>query len=307
MDRIKTRDECPICFQNKYNVLLSENTNQGFLKKYLNWRFPKFNTDNYFLCIIVECKNCKLIFHKNYLNDYHFNKYPKLTDSNFHKYKKFLKKKKDKRIYGIYKKNINLIFNILGKNINANILDFGSGWGDWIKSSNSFGFNTYGAEIDTFKLKYLNKNKLTLIDFDKIDPNLKFDFINTEQVFEHLENPVYFIKKFSKILKHNGLVRISVPNGIKVKKNLNNNDNWLEKRKGNRNSLNPVWLFEHINCFRPETIIYMMEINGFKHFKLPFYKFLTFQFGKVSFLRLFYDAIHHSFLLRKTNLYFIKN
>ena len=89
-------------------------------------------------------------------------------------------------------------------------------------------------------------------------------------------------------------------------KNIKYNYNWLVKNKSSYNSLNPIWLFEHINCYTPKSIIYMMENNGFRQIKLSFFKYLFINFYNTSIIKLFYDALNHSLLYRKTNLYFRK-
>lgn len=301
------RKECPICKNNNYTILFKKPTNSNVLKKYFKWRLPKLKSEEFiFECTIVECKNCSLIYHVNYLNQNQKDKIYGTEDSNLTKYKKLKRKKNTKKIKNIYNRNLNIAFHLLNKNKNIKVLDFGSGWGEWAVFSNEYGFETFGCEIDDFKIKYSNKNNLKLLDIDNIKEK-SINFINTEQVFEHLEDPIKYIKLFEKIVTNNGVVRISVPNGIKIKKNIKYNYNWLVKNKSSNNSLNPIWLFEHINCYTPKSIIYMMENNGFRQIKLSFFKYLFINFNNTSIIKLFYDGLNHSLLYRKTNLYFRKN
>ena len=53
--------------------------------------------------------------------------------------------------------------------------------------------------------------------------NLRFDFINTEQVFEHISEPLETLKELKTLLKPGGIIKISVPTADDINRRLKNN------------------------------------------------------------------------------------
>ena len=131
------------------------------------------------------------------------------------------------------------------------ILDFGMGWGKWCQMAKAFGCESYGTELSEARIEYAIKNNIKVITYDEI-PKYRFDFINTEQVFEHIPDPFETLCHLNRALKPNGLIKISVPNCKNIKTKLEIND-WAAP-KGSKNSLNPVSPLEHINCFTHTSI-----------------------------------------------------
>ncbi len=100
------------------------------------------------------------------------------------------------------------------KNIKRELkfLDFGMDWGRWCLMSKAFGCDVYGTELSESRIKYGQSIGINVIDWDEIS-NFEFDFINTEQVFEHITSPLEILKYLSHSLKQHGLIKISVPDG----------------------------------------------------------------------------------------------
>ena len=118
------------------------------------------------------------------------------------------------------------------------------------------------------EIEYAQKNGINVITWDEI-PEYKFDFVNTEQVFEHIPNPLDTLKYLRDSLKPTGLIKISVPNGKNIKKKLKIGD-WMAP-KGSKNSLNSVSPLEHINCYTRTSLIKMAERAGLVRVRLPLY------------------------------------
>jgi 2-polyprenyl-3-methyl-5-hydroxy-6-metoxy-1,4-benzoquinol methylase len=173
-------------------------------------------------------------------------------------------------------------------------LDFGMGLGDWCCLAQGFGCDVYGTELSQPRIEYAQASGIKVITWEEI-PNYRFDFINTEQVIEHLPKPIETLVHLKRALKPGGMIKISVPNGWDIKKRLRIG-NWTAP-KGSRYSLNPIAPLEHINCFNHEVIVKMASGIGLKlealHFSLiktgfgislrdslkaiakPYYNFLT--------------------------------
>jgi SAM-dependent methyltransferase len=91
-------------------------------------------------------------------------------------------------------------------------------------------------------------------------PQERFDFINAEQVFEHISDPVPTLKHLVSALKPKGIVRINVPNGWDIERRLAKCD-W-DAPKGSRDSLNAIAPLEHINCFNKKALVVLAARAG---------------------------------------------
>ena len=89
-------------------------------------------------------------------------------------------------------------------------LDFGMGWGRWALMAKAFGCESYGTEVSDERIEYARSNGIKVIDWDEI-PEHRFDFINAEQVFEHIPEPLQTLRHLKNALKTDGMIKVSVP------------------------------------------------------------------------------------------------
>jgi SAM-dependent methyltransferase len=134
------------------------------------------------------------------------------------------------------------------------ILDFGMGWGHWAIAANALGFDTIGAELSTARIEFAAVHGIRIASMNDIEDE-SLDFINTDQVIEHVANPREIVKMLAQRLKPGGVLKIFVPTGdlvaAKVKKN------WpIEK-----NELHPL---EHINAFTRRSLDELSSSFGLK-------------------------------------------
>jgi 2-polyprenyl-3-methyl-5-hydroxy-6-metoxy-1,4-benzoquinol methylase len=155
-------------------------------------------------------------------------------------------------------------FNVYPENLH--FLDAGMGWGSWCLMAKAFGVNIYGVELSRHLIERGRSKGINMITWDELAGN-SFDFINTEQFFEHIGRPLETLRYLKKSLKTNGLIKISVPDGSDIKRRLNVLD-WTAP-KGTKNSLNVVHPLEHINCYKRLSIIKMAKIAGLQEVKMP--------------------------------------
>jgi hypothetical protein len=139
------------------------------------------------------------------------------------------------------------------------ILDFGMGWGRWCRMVKAFGCQVYGTELSEERIAFAQSHGIPAVSWDEI-PGKAFDFINIEQVFEHIPHPLTTLKHLSSGLAQDGLVKISVPNGVRVRELLKAPD-WKAPKRSAR-SLNAVAPLEHINCFNRAALAVLGEKAG---------------------------------------------
>ena len=192
------------------------------------------------------CINCSLVWQKYILNESGLNYlYETLISSEWSlskrergSYKQFESSIEEaKRVRYFYPNQ---------KPRDVKVLDFGMGWGHYCIASNAVGFDVYGSELSDVRIKYAQRNGVKLIKNTKEINSNYFDFINTEQVLEHVANPGEILGEFFRILKDKGILKISVPNSGKSIKNLK-----LNKWKP---AIDPLQPLEHINSFTPQSL-----------------------------------------------------
>lgn len=258
------RKSCPACRSNHIIEIYSALYTDKSLKKYLTdfydsqggIEFEYLIDEEYVLC---ECENCGLFFQKNIPNSFlmerlyeHWINPIKALENH--------KLKMTQYVYDNYTheiKNIGSYFN--KENSNINLLDFGMGWGAWLSTANKLGFQSYGIELSESKVKYASNNGINVIDLKQAD-NIKFDFINTEQVFEHIPNPLDTLERLKSLLKKNGLIKISVPTANNIEHRLKKMD-WSAKKYAPK-SLNVVSPLEHIQFFKRYSLVKMADKAG---------------------------------------------
>jgi SAM-dependent methyltransferase len=163
----------------------------------------------------------------------------------------------DAGFYFNYANEMMLLLSYFGrKPKELQLLDFGMGWGKWCLMAKAFGCSVAGLELSEHRKHHAKSEAIEVLDFEQLN-NRKFDFINTEQVLEHIADPLETLSKLVNALKNNGVMKVSVPNGNNIDRLLNTMD-W-KATKGAANSLNIIAPLEHINCFNFDSVVSMGE------------------------------------------------
>jgi len=101
----------------------------------------------------------------------------------------------------------------------AKILDIGCGNGNISLALGSIGFNVTGVDIDPTSIEKARQiNKFSNVKFDVLDANAfnvksEFDAIVCSEVLEHLLDPAELVQSIFSILKKEGILVATVPNG----------------------------------------------------------------------------------------------
>lgn len=252
------RPNCELCGSDEKVFLLSREFTDpvvwNFLDVYYESRINKSDLTGA-KYEIVKCSECDFIWQAYVLNEKLMEKLYNVWISPEYSLKK--KKCADISFFSRYASEVQAIAFLLSKNpFEIDVLDFGMGWGYWCLMAKAFGYNVSGFEISKERIEFARKNGIDVIDdFSKITTR-KFDFINTEQVFEHIVNPIQTLRPLLYSLKKEGIIRISVPNGRYIEKELAN-PRW-------KASKNPIHPLEHINCFTHQTLVKFGELTGLK-------------------------------------------
>jgi len=96
------------------------------------------------------------------------------------------------------------------------VLDYGSGEGTYLRYFHDRGVEIHGAEITDALVAASRKRGLNVKKVDSFDAipfsDAEFEVVYLMQVFEHLRDPLRFMKELSRILKKGGSLYLAVPN-----------------------------------------------------------------------------------------------
>jgi len=274
------RESCPACRSTGKRRLYSGKLTEPPISEYLeSFYTARGGIDLSYLeggtYTLIECDTCGLVYQEEILDDrgmellYEIWANPNRTDENPHSNVGF-------EAYVSHAREIMQMIAYFGKKPSElAFFDFGMGWGRWAIMANAFGCDTSGAELSESRIEHARANGITIIDWEDI-PRHSFDFINTEEVFEHLTTPVETLEHLTKALKPGDILKICAPNGRDVSKRIHKMD-WRAPRESDL-SFSPVAPLEHINCYNREPLVNMGRIAGLEEVTLPLscqYRFMT--------------------------------
>lgn len=130
-------------------------------------------------------------------------------------------------------------------------LDFGTGDGHWAILAAACGVETHACDLSTHAFARLGHHGITCHPLAEL-PEAHFDFINTEQVFEHLTDPVKEVARLARSLRPGGVLKIGVPHDAALRLKLAKPD-WAAPKNTDA-SLNGVAPIEHLNHFEPASL-----------------------------------------------------
>jgi len=176
---------CPIC-------------NSIETKSVLNWGEYSIN----------NCKQCNLVYGN-----------PLPTETFLEKfYQGFLFNKPNKsevrRIVEKRKVELNKLFNFQGED--KKFLDYGGGTGSAYKAACELRLNSYYHDLDKEAEAFVKQEHGLTNEFiikDMKSTTLTFDYILSDNVIEHLIDPVNYVREMGAVLKPGGEIIIKTPHG----------------------------------------------------------------------------------------------
>jgi 2-polyprenyl-3-methyl-5-hydroxy-6-metoxy-1,4-benzoquinol methylase len=264
------RINCPVCSAVSYDEIYRQSYGSLELRSYLLDFYRGLESSD-ILCIadsdyiVCLCRICDAIFQKNIPNaEFMAELYEVWIDS-----KNEMARKASLPI-GYYLGHVRemvLILQLFDKlSSSLRFLDFGMGWGAWALAAKALGVDSYGTEISEERIRYAQQGGVKAISWEDI-PQQEFDFINAEQVFEHITSPLDTLRHLKAGLRPGGIIKISVPYSPVINQSLRLMD-W-KRKKGSFFSINPVAPLEHINYFRRSSIVKMGNECGLNEIRIP--------------------------------------
>lgn len=129
------------------------------------------------------------------------------------------------------------------------VLDFGAGWSEWASMARAWGCQVCVIDLSVERQAYARSIGLEVLELERL-PADTFDFINTEQVFEHLTEPGRTIRQLKRALRPGGLLRISVPDSTKTLKRLRS----VPFAALSADEIMTIHPLEHVQSFTPLSL-----------------------------------------------------
>jgi 2-polyprenyl-3-methyl-5-hydroxy-6-metoxy-1,4-benzoquinol methylase len=185
------------------------------------------------------------------------------------------------------------------------VLDFGLGWSEWANMARAFGCHVVGSELSPARIEYARSIGIEIVEWHEI-PKQRFHFINTEQVFEHLVDPLDTLKHLASALEDEGLIKVSVPDAGRALKTLEKKRSFKALSLSEAMSITPL---EHINCFEHHSLVAMAKNAGLRPFRPKLSTLYNSSSGWLNakrFLKLALRPIYRHWYPKSTFVYFAK-
>jgi SAM-dependent methyltransferase len=304
------RETCPLCQSSNFQVFYKEAYAFPDLKEFLAefynnqgiFEFQYLEDAEYQLC---ECLDCGFVFQQLVPDEFLGDRIYEHWISSEYAFE-LEKTKQDMHQFWNFAFDFSrVVYHLHKPPRDISVLDFGMGWGTILQIYKSMGCEVVGCEIADSRIAYAAQNGIKNLKIDEM-PSKAFDYIHAYQIFEHIEEPIEVLKLLVEGLKPDGLIRIAVPNGRTVKKDISNL-NW--KNDGNlKLRLSSAYPLEHINCFTYQTLNLLGEKCGLTpvKLKLPIINQTLHQFFRYNF-RDVYWGIKNGYLGRMPDIVFMKS
>ena len=264
------RKACPVCasveLRQLFRCAYTRDPIRGFVERWFTYTgtvdFGLLEDAEY---VLHECRSCGLVFQEQ-IPDEHLAEtvYEQWSDPErayHHKERAGLASR------GRHALEVMSVVEFLGRDPkDLRFLDFGMGWGNWVRIAEAFGVECYGLEASPSRLAHARTLGLKVLGPDELGQH-RFDFINTEQVFEHLPDPYGTAVELAGLLTDRGILKISVPNARRLKRNLAAG-RW-DAPKGSKEGLFDVTPLQHINAFTHRPLVRLGERAGLRAVRIP--------------------------------------
>lgn len=121
-------------------------------------------------------------------------------------------------------------------------LDFGMGFGLWATIARDLGCDSHGTDLSRGRMDMARSRGITTVETLG-----KYHFINSEQVFEHLTDPLAVMTQLSEALLPGGVLKVSVPSARGVSRlcaRLAAGQQHIDPAE-----IVPIQPLEHVNCY----------------------------------------------------------
>lgn len=153
------------------------------------------------------------------------------------------------------------------------VLDFGCNWGKWASMALAHGCEVYAVEVDRAAAQFCATRGIRMISREQL-PEMRFDFINVDQVMEHVSEPLAIARELARCLKPGAIMKWSTPDQPRLPQLLrasqaNGTNAVLAAR-----TIDPLAPLGHVNLFSNHSLSVLGSRVGLRVVRPPFWKWL---------------------------------
>jgi SAM-dependent methyltransferase len=241
------RVACDLCGSTASDLLYAECFASGktfeFIDRYYAGRIPDgvLQGGKY---VLRRCRSCRFIWQAEILDDHYLGLlYSKWVDDDA-SVRKYAGRSFSELARLVHEISA-LQYLVEGSAKKLRALDFGAGWGRWCQIANGMGVEAWAAELSTARVTHMKSLGIPIC-VDIFAETQVFDYINAEQVFEHIPRPLTYFCQLASLLAPGGVMRISVPDASAFEKELDEGT-WYP----HKDAVHPL---EHVNCYTMDCL-----------------------------------------------------
>ena len=153
------------------------------------------------------------------------------------------------------------------------VLDFGCNWGKWASMALAHGCDVYGVEVNCGAAAFCAARGIKMISREQVR-GMHFDFINVDQVIEHLSDPLGVTNALADALKPGAFMKLGTPDNPRLPQQLRaaqaSGDNTVLDAK----TIDPLIPLQHVNLFSNASLKFLAGQIGLRPVRLPFWKWV---------------------------------
>ncbi|MBI3881376.1 MAG: class I SAM-dependent methyltransferase [Verrucomicrobia bacterium] len=153
------------------------------------------------------------------------------------------------------------------------VLDFGCNWGKWASMALAHGCEVYGVDVNRDAAAFCAARGIKMISFEQMRA-MRFDFINVDQVMEHLSDPLGVAQALAGALKPGGFMKLGTPDNPRLPRLLRAAQASGDRAVLDVKTIDSLAPLEHVNLFNHAALRLLGERVGLRAVRLPFFKWM---------------------------------
>ena len=148
------------------------------------------------------------------------------------------------------------------------VLDFGCNWGKWSSMALAHGCEVFAVDVNRDAARFCASRGIRMVSLEEA-AGLRFDFINVDQVMEHLTDPLTIARRLAGSLKTGGLMKFSTPHNTRLPAKLAAMQASGATGVPNATEIDALFPLMHVNLFTPHALRTLAQTAGLEEFRQP--------------------------------------
>jgi len=153
------------------------------------------------------------------------------------------------------------------------VLDFGCNWGKWASMALAHGCEVFAVDVNRDAAAFCASRGIRMLGYDEL-PGLRFDFVNVDQVAEHLGDPLNVVRHLAACVKPGGFLKLATPGNARLPRQLGDAQARRDDSVLDAATLDSLLPLEHVNLFTGRSLVALARAAGLEPALLPFGKWL---------------------------------